>query len=96
MKRTEPKILNRIIEEALRETSLTDTFREQQACYLWPEVVGPGVNRYTTRRYVDRGKLHVYIASGPLKGELQFMRSHIAEELNRAVGSNVITEIIIH
>lgn len=96
MKRTEPKILNSIIEEALRETSLSDTFREQQACYLWPEVVGPGVNRYTTRRYIDRGKLHVYIASGPLKGELQFMRSHIAEELNRAVGSNVITEIIIH
>lgn len=96
MKRTEPKILNAIIEEALKSASMTDTFREQQACYLWAEVVGPGVNRYTTRRYVERGKLHVYLTSGPLKNELQFMRARIAEQLNRAVGSNVITEIIIH
>lgn len=96
MKRTEPKSINAIIEEALRASSMTDTFREQQACYMWTEVEGPGVNRYTTRRYVDKGRLHVYISSGPLKSELQFMRSHIAEQLNRAVGSNVITEIIIH
>lgn len=96
MKRTEPKSINTIIEEALRKSSMTETFREQQACYMWTEVVGPGVNRYTTRRYVEKGKLHVYISSGPLKSELQFMRSHITEQLNRAVGSNVITEIIIH
>lgn len=96
MKRTEPKPINAIIEEALKSSELADTFKEQQACYLWAEVVGPGVNRYTTRRYVEKGRLHVYISSGPLKSELQFMRSHIAEQLNRTVGSNVITEIIIH
>ncbi len=96
MKRTDPQILKDVIEDALKKADLTDTFREQQACYLWPEVVGHGVNRYTTRRYVERGTLHVYITSGPLKSELQFMRSRIMEQLNNTVGANVINEIIIH
>lgn len=96
MKRTEPKSIHAIIEEALESSSMATGFREQQACYLWGEIVGPGVNRYTTRRYVEKGRLHVYLSSGPLKNELQFMRSHITQQLNRAVGSNVITEIIIH
>jgi hypothetical protein len=96
MKRTEPKSIHSIIDDVLRQASLTDTFREQQACYLWPEIVGPGVNRYTTRRYVDHGKLHVYISSAPLKSELQFMKAHIARQLNAAVGAEAITEVVIH
>lgn len=39
MKRTEPKLLNDIINEALRNDGLETRFREQRAAYLWQEVV---------------------------------------------------------
>ena len=96
MKRTEPKQIGQIIADALAQEGLTGVMAEQKACFLWPEIVGPGVNRYTTRRYVERGVMHVYIPSAVLKNELSYIRTRLVEQINRAVGSDVITSIIFH
>ncbi len=96
MKRTEPKSIAEIIDESMAQAGLTDAMAQQRACYLWPEIVGPGVNRYTFKRYVHHGKLHVHITSAALKNELAFHRSRLVEQINRAVGSNAITDIIFH
>lgn len=96
MKRTEPQLLVDIIKESLRNDGLETQFNEQRVAYLWPEIVGPGVNRYTTRRYVDRGVLHVYMSSASLKNELSFMRPRLIDALNKAVNATVITDIIFH
>lgn len=96
MKRTEPQLLNDIIKEYLRADGMEQRHNEQRAAYLWSEIVGPGVNRYTTRRFVNHGVLHVYISSASLKNELSFHRTRLIDALNRAVGSNAITDIVFH
>lgn len=96
MKRTEPQQIGAIIDAALGQQNLSDTFNEHKAVYLWTEIVGPGINRYTYRRYVERGVLHVYITSAELKQELSFSRAALAERLNNAVGAPVIKEIRFH
>ena len=96
MKRSDPVSIKELIDRVLDADNVRDAARAQQLCYLWPEIVGPGINRYTTRRYVADGVLHVYLSSAPLKNELQFHRSHLVEQLNRAVGVDVITDIHIH
>lgn len=96
MKRRDPLRIDDIIDRALQASNTQTSFNEQKVCYLWPEIVGPGINRYTTRRFVDSGTLHVYLSSASLKNELQYMRSHLIAELNKAVGANVINSIVIH
>lgn len=96
MKRTEPKSVARIIEEALDSAGLGSAVNEHRALYVWPEVVGQGVNRYTTRRFVANGVMHVFISSAPLKNELSFHRSRLAELINKAVGADVIKSIQFH
>lgn len=96
MKRTEAQSIGEIFDEVLRQNHLDDSFNEQKACFLWPEVVGPHINRRTTRRYVDHGVMHVYISSGPLKSELEFLKSRIIQLLNDAVGTPVIKSLMIH
>ena len=96
MKRTEPKSVTEIIRESMDRAGLSDSMAQQQACYVWPEIVGPGVNRYTFRRYVEKGVLHVYLSSAVLKQELAFHRSHLVEQINKAVGSEAITSIEFH
>ncbi len=96
MKKQYPQSIGEIIERALKENEISSTIDEQKVCYLWPEIVGAGINRYTTRRYVESGALHVYISSGALKNELQFHRSRLVDELNKAVGKQVINTIVIH
>ena len=96
MKRTEAQSIKDIIDVALTQSGISSTIDEQKLCYLWPEIVGQSINRYTTRRYVENGILHVYISSAALKNELQFHRTRLMDELNRATGKNVITNIVIH
>ncbi|MDE6152773.1 MAG: DUF721 domain-containing protein [Muribaculaceae bacterium] len=96
MKRSDPLSIKELIDRVLDDDSVRDAARAQRLCYLWPEIVGQGINRYTTRRYVADGILHVYLSSAPLKNELQFHRSRLIDLLNQAVGADVITDIHIH
>ncbi|MCM1029150.1 MAG: DUF721 domain-containing protein [Pseudoflavonifractor sp.] len=96
MKRTEAESIRDIIDRVVAQAGLTETMAAQRACYLWPEVMGPGVNRYTLRRYVEGSTLHVYITSAPLRNELSFMRQAIVRNLNAAAGSDALTDIIFH
>ncbi len=96
MKRTYPKHIAAIIDEAMDRAGLTDTLNEQRAASAWADVVGPSINRYTTRRYVDHGVLHVYMTSAPLKNELGFARTRLIEAINRQVGAETVTEIVFH
>lgn len=96
MKRTEAQSIKEIIDKAISNQNLSGAFNEQKAGYVWQEIVGPTINRYTTRRYVENGTLHVYISSAPLKNELQFLKTKLIAEVNKAVGTNVITNIVIH
>lgn len=96
MKKTEAKRVDQIIREAIEASGNSRTFDEHRLCYLWSEVVGPWINSQTTRRYVENGCLHVYIASASLKSELQFSLDNLRDALNRAVGSEIITSIMLH
>lgn len=96
MKRQEARTFGDIFNEALRHAGLEAAYDEQRASYLWPEIVGPVVNRMTTRRYVDGGVLHVYISSASLKSELSFLTAKLITRINESVGKEVIKSIVIH
>lgn len=96
MKKRYPKQVKEIIDLALKDSDEAENFLRQQACFLWVETVGPVVNGYTFRRYVEGSVLHVYLTSASLKNELSFHRSSIVEQINKTLGKNVLTELIIH
>lgn len=96
MKRTDPEQIGAIIEKMLAQNGMTDRYNEQRLCYLWSEIVGPGINRLTTRRLVENGVLHVWLTSAVLKNELSFQREHLVKVLNEAVGAEVIHDVKFH
>jgi predicted nucleic acid-binding Zn ribbon protein len=96
MKKRDPQLVSDIIQAAINQSGTRQAYDQQHICYLWPEIVGPSINRYTTRRWVERDELHVCIASASLKNELSFLTSSLVQRLNAAAGANVITKIIFH
>ncbi len=96
MKKTDAKSFGEIFNEAMVRTGMNEVYDEQRAAFLWTEIVGPTVNRLTTRRYIANGVLHVYISSAPLKSELNFLTETLRERINEAVGHPVVNSIIIH
>ena len=96
MKRNEPTLVGDIIAQAINMSGSREVYDRQRVCYLWPEVVGPTINRLTTRRWVDRDELHVAIASAALKNELSFMNARLTQLINEAFGAQIISRIVIH
>ena len=96
MKRTDPLPVGKIVEQMLEQNGVADLYNEQRLCYMWTEIVGPGINRLTSRRFVDNGVLHVYLTSAVLKNELSFQRTRLVKALNDAVGTEVIHDVKFH
>ena len=96
MRKSEAESIGSLINRYIAESGNSDAFDRGKICFLWPEIVGPGVNRHTVRRWVDGDMLHVVITSAALKNELMFLRSELTRRLNEAAGANVISNIVIH
>lgn len=94
MKRTDAKSIAEIIGDFMQQEDIESAVLEHKALQLWGNVVGPGVNRMTTERYVDDGVITVKISSAALRNDLMLTRSSIIEQLNNLVGKPVIKEII--
>ena len=95
MKRTDAKSIAEIIGDFIQQEDIENTVLEHKALQLWGQVVGQGVNRMTTERYVDDGVITVKISSAALRNDLMLTRSSIINQLNRLVGKPVIKEIIL-
>ena len=95
MKRTEAKSIAEIIGDFMQQEDIEDAVLEQKALRLWGQVVGSGVNRMTTERFVDNGVITVKISSAPLRNDLMLSRTSIIAQLNQIVGKPVIREIVI-
>lgn len=96
MQRTEPQTIRQIIDMVLDRQAGRSEVLEHRASYMWSQIVGPGINRHTTRRYVSHGVLHVYIDSAALKSELEFQKTHIIAAINSALGADVLRSMAIH
>lgn len=94
MKRTEAKSIAQIIGDFMQQEDIEDAVLEQKALRLWQQVVGPGVNRMTTERYVENGVITVKISSAALRNDLMLTRTAIIAQLNELVGKPVIREIV--
>lgn len=96
MKRIEPMAVGDILRAMMESGGDTAAFDRQKISYLWGEIAGQVINRHTIKRYVDGATLHVFIDSAPLKSELAYMVPGMVDELNKAVGKNILTKISIH
>ncbi len=94
MKRTEAKSIAEIIGDFMQQEDIELTMLEHRALQHWVNVVGPGVNRMTTERFVENGVITVKISSAALRNDLMLSRSAIIAQLNQLVGKDVIREII--
>lgn len=98
MKKIEPQQVGDIIRDVFRRAGQEENAERHRALVNWVNVVGPGINAQTTRRYVtERGEMHVYITSAAVKNDLMYLRSQLIENLNAYAGRpGTITDLIIH
>jgi predicted nucleic acid-binding Zn ribbon protein len=77
----------------LRALGISRRTRAAQACWLWPEAVGPLLARETAAVKLQGGTLWVTASSTPLAHQLHLERGRLIERLNAMVGAEVVREI---
>lgn len=94
MRRNNAEQIGDILRRYLRQESLESPLNEQRLIDAWPEILGPGMAKYTRELHIRNQILYVSLSSSTLRQELMMGRELLVRKLNERVGANVITNII--
>lgn len=95
MKRKDASPIGQLIQQYLRHESLETPLNECRLINAWPEVLGPTIASYTRNLYIKNQVLYVQLTSAALRQELMMGRELLVRSLNRHVGAQVITDIVL-
>ena len=81
------------IEKLLRKAGLEKGVAQQNALFVWKEVVGKRVAENTTAEKIDHGVLMVRTTTPTWRQELQLQKTTIIKKLNKKLGKKVIKDV---
>jgi len=61
----------------------------------WKNLMGPGVNNYTSEIMLKNGTLYVQLTSAVLREELSYGRAKIVTMINEELGREVVKEVVL-
>lgn len=61
----------------------------------WKNLMGPGVNNYTSEIMLKNGTLYVQLTSAVLREELSYGRAKIVTMINEELGREVVKEVML-
>ena len=61
----------------------------------WANLMGNGVNNYTTAVKLERDTLYVQLSSSVLREELSYGKEKIISMLNEALGKEIVKKLIL-
>ena len=85
--------LKDILLRNLREQGLETPLMQKRLVEAWPAVAGPVIASYTLNTYIYNQTLYVRLSSPALRSDLSMRRQELTQQLNAAVGEQVITDI---
>lgn len=88
--------LGDVIEELLRQQNLDGRLYEKRLISRFPEVVGRGLADHVNQLFIKKGVLHITVDSAVIRQEMHLMRGRLMEQLNTAIGREVIHDIRLH
>jgi hypothetical protein len=95
MKKKNDVTLAEALQLMLQEYRLQPQMQETRIKMLWEKLMGQTIATYTGDISVRKNVLYVTIYSAPLKNELLFGKSKIAELINKELGEQYIRDVVI-
>ncbi|MCM4168990.1 hypothetical protein KCTC52924_00246 [Arenibacter antarcticus] len=83
------------LKEFISENRLQKGMDRVNAREAWKQMMGNGVNNYTTAIELRNDTLFVSLSSSVLREELSHGKSKIIKMLNEEMGRNLITKIVL-
>ncbi len=87
--------LGSVLNKVLRDLHIEKKVYQSQAMLVWNEVVGEKISRISHAKKVENGILFVHVENPSWRTELSYLKRDIITRLNKKIGMNVITDIIL-
>ena len=86
--------LGEVIQNFLKQSGWESKLDEVKIMTEWDKILGPSLGKYIEEVFVQNKKLYIRLSSSTLRQEFSYKKSEIVENLNSAVGKEVINDII--
>ncbi|TAL40279.1 MAG: DUF721 domain-containing protein [Chitinophagaceae bacterium] len=83
------------IKQFLNQSRIKGSIQALQVEDAWEEIMGKTIARYTESIKIIDKTLFITTNVAPLKQELIFQREKIKLRVNEALGSNIITDVVV-
>lgn len=87
--------LSEALKEFIKENKLEKGMNKVNAREAWKNLMGNGVNNYTTHVELKNDTLYVSLSSSVLREELSYGKTKIIKMLNDDLGKELIQKIIL-
>lgn len=84
-----------ILKEFVEANNLQSGLDKVNIREAWTNMMGNGVNNYTTDVKLDRDTLYVSLTSSVLREELSYGKQKIIDMLNESVGKDVVKKLVL-
>ena len=86
--------LKDVLGEIMNQPNLRKGSAEFKAVHYWEKVMGKPVARVTKNVYFRNGVLFVSLNSSVVRGELVMLKDKIIKNMNEAIGSEAVKDIV--
>jgi len=90
---TDSKSIKEVIGSFMKENNLSKGFTQIRVKEAWQQVMGNGVQSYTTSVKLNKDVLVIHLSSSVLREELSYGTDKIIKMMNDALEENIITSI---
>ena len=87
--------LREALNDFIKENRLQQCMDKVHAREAWLQLMGKGVNQYTTAIELRKDTLYVSLSSSVLREELSLGKSKIVAMLNEELGNDLIKNIVL-
>jgi hypothetical protein len=84
-----------ILKEFVETNELQEGLDKVNVREAWQQLMGNGVNNYTTAIELKRETLYVRLSSSVLREELSYGKNKIVKMLNESIGKDLIKKIVL-
>lgn len=83
------------LKEFVETNKLEKGLNKVNVADAWANLMGNGVNNYTTAVNLERDTLYVQLSSSVLREELSYGKEKIITMLNEALGKEIIKKLVL-
>ena len=85
--------LKKVLKKAISESGIKKALDQEDAVFIWGEIVGKNISKVTEAKGVDKGTLVIKTESATWRQELHMQKKEIINKINKKIGSIAIKEI---